>query len=42
MVTVAKVEFEKNAKLSPALAEEFKEAVKAGITDGTYPKTSYT
>lgn len=32
------VEYQKDAKPSPAFAEEFKEAVKAGITDGTYPQ----
>lgn len=34
---VNKVEYEKNAKPSPSLAEEFNEAVELGITDGTYP-----
>lgn len=45
LVTVAKVEnveFEKNAKPSPALAEKFNAAVKTGITDGTYPKRPAT
>ena len=34
--------YEKNAKPSPALAEKFKAAVAAGITDGTYPKRPAT
>lgn len=34
--------YEKNAKPSPALAEDFKAAVKAGITDGTYGKRPAT
>lgn len=34
--------YEKNAKPSPALATEYNAAVKAGITDGTYPKRPAT
>lgn len=34
--------YEKNAKPSPALAEKFKAAIVAGITDGTYPKRPAT
>ena len=36
-VKVANVEYEKDAKVGPALAKEFELAKKAGITDGTYP-----
>lgn len=39
---VSKVEYEKNAKPSPSLAKEFDRAVKAGITDGTYPNRPAT
>ena len=42
VVEVAKVEFEKDAKPSASLAEEFKLAVAAGITDGTYPQRPAT
>lgn len=35
-------EYKKNAKPSKSLAPEFKEAVKAGITDGTYPQRPAT
>lgn len=41
-VTVANVEYEKDAKPSPALAAEFEEAKKLGITDGTYPNRPAT
>lgn len=42
VVKVANTEYEKNAKPSPSLAVEFKAAVEAGITDGTYPKRPAT
>lgn len=41
-VKVANVEYEKDAKPSPALATEFEEAKKLGITDGTYPNRPAT
>lgn len=42
VVKVANIEFEKNAKPSPALAVEFKRATELGITDGTYPNRPAT
>jgi N-acetylmuramoyl-L-alanine amidase len=42
VVEVAKVEFDKEAKPSASLAVEFKLAVAAGITDGTYPQRPAT
>lgn len=39
---VANEEYEKNAKPSAWLATEYNAAVKAGITDGTYPKRPAT
>jgi len=39
---VANEEYEKNAKPSPSLETEYNAAVKAGITDGTYPKRPAT
>lgn len=41
-VEVANVEYEKDAKVGPALAPEFELAKKAGITDGTYPNKPAT
>lgn len=37
-----KVEYKKNAQPSKSLAPEFEKAVKAGITDGTYPQRPAT
>lgn len=41
-VAAEKVEYEKDAKPSPALAEEFAKGVEWGITDGTYAKRPST
>lgn len=41
-IKVGNIEYEKNAKPSPALAEEVKLAIDAGITDGTYLKRPAT